>query len=48
MVNKKIPRIKVLCPNNHEIITRKFTKIQCRTCGLRFDIPTEKPEEITN
>ena len=35
MVNKNISRKRVICPNGHEVITRKSTGIQCRKCSLQ-------------
>jgi len=48
MVDKKTPRYKVLCPQGHEIVTRKTQRIQCRECAKthhnsRFGV--QKPEE---
>lgn len=34
MVNKSLSRIRCICPNGHEVITRKKTDIQCRKCSL--------------
>jgi hypothetical protein len=56
MVDKKISRFKVKCPNGHEIITRKLKNIQCRECASkgkysRFDIPDREeiePQTINN
>ena len=35
MVNKNLMRRRVICPEGHEIITRKSTDIQCRKCALK-------------
>ena len=48
MVDKRLPRIKVICPNGHEVITRKYSKIQCRKCvsqGHEGRFGVKKPEE---
>ena len=39
-----MPRVKeitlkvVECPNGHTVKTTKTDKIQCRKCGMRFDL----------
>jgi len=38
MVDQRLSRIRVLCPNKHEVITRKHKNIQCRKCGIRFTV----------
>ncbi len=48
MVDKRLPRIKVICPNGHEVITRKYSKIQCRKCvsqGHEGRFGIKKPED---
>ncbi len=48
MVDKRLPRIKVICPNGHEVITRKYSKIQCRKCvsqGHEGRFGVKKPED---
>ena len=50
IVDKKLDRILVICPNGHKIVTRKQKDIQCRICALknkysRFNIPDIKNKE---